>query len=146
MPAYETITSANSVFMLAIVGLFDVPQQLQGFSSDLAFSAEAYSSVETVMGVDGNMSAGWTPVEKKVTISIMPDSPSDTIFDEWYAAQEAARELYFAQGSILLPSVSKELVLVKGVLSTYTPLPEVAKVLRARSFGLTFQTILPAPI
>lgn len=143
---YRTITSANSVIMLAINGLFDVPQQLQGFSADAAFSAEVFASVETVMGVDGNMSAGWVPVEKKMSIMIMPDSPSDLLFDTWFAAQEAARELYFANGTVLLPSVQKELTMIKGVLSAYSPLPEVAKVLRARTFGITWQNILPAAI
>ena len=144
--ANRTITAANSIIMLAIGGLFDVPQQLQGFSADAAFSAEAFASVETVMGVDGNMSAGWIPVEKKMTIHIMPDSASDTMFDAWYAAQEAARELYFANGTIILPSISREFTMIKGVLSTYTPIPEVGKVLRARAFGITWQSILPAPL
>lgn len=146
MPQYRTITSANSVIMLAISGLFDVPQQLQGFSADAAFSAEVFAAVETVMGVDGNMSAGWVPVEKKMSIMIMPDSDSDVLFDTWFAAQEAARELYFASGTIILPSISRELTMIKGVLSGYTPLPEVGKVLKARTFGLTWQNILPAAI
>lgn len=146
MATRTTITAANSVIMLAITGLFPVPQQLQGFSADAAFAAEAFASVEVVMGVDGHMSAGWVPVEKKMTIQIMPDSPSAAMFDAWYAAQEAARELFFADGSIILPSVSREFTMLTGVLSTYTAFPEVAKVLRARSFGITWQSILPAPI
>lgn len=146
MPTFPTITSANSVIMLAVAGLFDVPQQLQGFSADAAFSTEAFTSVETVMGVDGNMSAGWVPVEKKMSVMVMPDSISNIFFDAWYAAQEAARELFFANGTMVLPSIGREFTMIKGVLSTYTPMPEVAKVLRARTFGLTWQSILPAPV
>jgi hypothetical protein len=142
----QTITAANSVLMLAITGLFPVPQQLQGYSADAAFATEAFAPVEVVMGVDGNMSAGWVPIEKKMTIQIMPDSPSAALFDAWYSAQEAARELYWADGSIILPSISREFTMIKGVLSTYTAFPEVAKVLRARSFGITWQSVLPAPI
>jgi hypothetical protein len=144
--ADQTITAANSVYMLAILDLFPVPQQLQGFSADAAFASEAFDMVEVVMGVDGNMSAGWIPVIKKQTISIMPDSASADMFDAWYAAQEAARELYFAQGVIVLPSIKKEFTMIKGVLSTYTPHAEVAKTLRFRSFGITWSQILPAPI
>lgn len=146
MAKYQTITAANSVIMLSILGLFPVPQQLQGFSADTAFSSEAFASVEVVMGVDGNMSAGWVPIEKKMSIMIMPDSPSIAIFDAWYAAQEAARELFFAEGLIVLPSVNRELTMLKGVLSTYPPFPEVGKVLKARTFGITWQSVLPAPI
>jgi hypothetical protein len=146
MAKYNTITSANSIIMLSILGLFPVPQQLQGFSADAGFSTEAFASVETVMGVDGNMSAGWVPVEKKMSIMIMPDSPSILIFDAWYAAQEAARELFFAEGVIILPAVAREFTMLKGVMSTYMPIPEIGKVLKARTFGITFQSILPAPI
>lgn len=144
--SFPTITSANSVFMLTVLNLFPTPIQMQGFSADAAFAAEAYAAVETVMGVDGNMSAGWTPVEKKMTVTIMPDSPSAAVFDSWQAAQEAARELYFANATILLPSTNRELTLLKGVLSNYTPFPEVGKVLKARAFGLTWQSVLPSPI
>src|SRR5579862_454551 len=146
MAKYQTITSANSIIMLAILGLFDVPQQIQGFAADTGFNTEAFASVEVVMGVDGNMSAGWVPVEKKMSIMIMPDSPSIAIFDAWYAAQEAARELFFAEGEIVLPSVSRSFTMLKGVMSTYTPVPEIGKVLKARTFGLTWQSILPAPV
>lgn len=145
MPA-QTITSANSVFMLAILDLFPVPQQLQGWSPDLAFLTEGFDPVETVMGVDGNMSAGWVPVIKKQSIAIAADSPSADMFDAWYAAQEAARELFIAQGVIVLPSIHKELTMIKGVLSTYVPHAEVAKTMRFRTFGITWEKILPAPI
>lgn len=146
MPAFQTITAANSIFTLAILNLFPTPQQLQGYSADAAFVTEAITSAELVMGVDGNMSAGWVPTEKRVAIHLMPDSPSIGMFDAWYAAQESARELYFASASVILPAVAKEYVCLKGVLTNYTPIAEVAKVLRARTFGITFQSVLPAPV
>src|SRR5262252_5435560 len=118
MPDYMTITSANSVFSLVILSLFPVPQILQGYAADTAFAADAITPTEVVMGVDGNMSAGWVPVEKRMTVSIMPDSASATLFDSWYSAQEAARELYFAQGNIVIPSINKSFTMIKGVLST----------------------------
>lgn len=142
----RTITSANSVFMLAIPGLFDSPQQIQGFSADGAFTAEAFTSVEVVMGVDGRMSAGWVPVEKKMTVTIMPDSDSDLIFDAWFKSEEAQRELLFANGSIIIPAISRKLTLLKGVRTTYIPFPEVGRMLKARTFGLTWESILPSPI
>jgi hypothetical protein len=92
------------------------------------------------------MSAGWVPVEKRMTISVMPDSPSSSFFDVWYAAQEAARELYFCDGAITLPSIHREFVMIKGVLSSYMAFPQVRKVLQARQFSITWNTILPAPV
>ena len=144
--AGQTITSANSVFTLAILDLFPIPQQLSGYSADTAFTTESIDTVEVVMGVDGNMSAGWLPVIKRQTISIMPDSPSADMFDAWFSAQEAARELYFAQGVIVLPSVRKEFTMIKGVLSAYVPISEVGRTLRPRQFGITWAQVLPAPL
>ena len=48
--ANATLTVANSVYMLMIVDLFPVPQQLQGYSVDDVFSTEA---VETRRDADG---------------------------------------------------------------------------------------------
>lgn len=141
-----TITSANSVLTLAILNLFPVPQTMQGYSADTAFAAEAITPVETVMGVDGILSAGWIPVELKMTISIMPDSPSAAMFDAWYAAQQAARETYIANGGLILPSISREFTLIRGFLSTYTAFPEARKVLQARTFGITWGSIIAVPI
>jgi hypothetical protein len=142
----QTITAANSIYMLSITDLFNTPQQLQGYSADVAFASEGFDMAEVLMGVDGNMSAGWIPVVKKQTIAIQADSPSGDMFDAWYAAQESARELYFAQGEIALPSIRKGFSMFKGVLSTYVPHPEVAKTLRFRTFAITWQSILPAPL
>jgi hypothetical protein len=144
--AAKTITAANSIYMLSILGLFPVPQQLSGFSADAAFSTEAITPFEGVMGVDGNLSGGWVPVERKQSIMIMPDSPSSDMFDAWHAAEEAAREKYIAAAVIIMSATGREYTCLKGFLSTYTPIPEVGKVLKARSFGITWQSITPAPI
>jgi hypothetical protein len=144
--AGKTITSANSIYMLSIANLFPIAQQLQGYSADAAFSTEAITPFEGVMGVDGFLSGGWVPVERKQTIMIMPDSDSSDMFDAWHAAEEAAREKYIANALIVLSGTNREYTCFRGFLSTYTPIPEVAKVLRARSFGITWQSITAGPV
>ena len=99
-----TITAANAVFMLSVESLFPSPQQLQGFAADDVFSHALVAPVETLMGVDGFLSGGWTPQPKVQTIALQADSPSTYIFDTWYAAQEQAREVYIAQAHIALAS------------------------------------------
>jgi hypothetical protein len=146
MASFKTITSANSVYMLQILDLFPTAQQLQGYSTDAAFATESYDPVEAMMGVDGIMSAGWVPVIKKQTISLQADSSSCDIFDAWNSAQQTARELYFAMGTIVLPALGKEYTMWKGVLSTYVPHAEAAKTLRFRQFGITWAEVLPASI
>jgi hypothetical protein len=56
-----TITIANSVFTLTATAVFPVPQALQGYAADDAFTTEAIAMADVVIGVDGKLSAGYTP-------------------------------------------------------------------------------------
>ena len=47
------LTSANSEFMITINDLYPVPQKLQGYSADDAFTTDAVAATETQVGVDG---------------------------------------------------------------------------------------------
>ncbi len=57
-----TLTSANSVLMLTVGGVFSVPQKIEGYASDSAFTFDAAKPAQVTMGVDGRMSAGYVPV------------------------------------------------------------------------------------
>ena len=137
----RTITAANSVYMLAIAGLFPVAQRLQGFAADTAFDTDAFNPSEIVMGIDGRMSAGWVPVAKTQSIMIMPDSESLDILDAWYEAQETAREIFFCDATIMLPAIERKYALTRGVLTNYKPIPDVRKSLQPVPFQITWQTI-----
>ncbi|OZA85138.1 MAG: hypothetical protein B7X56_05835 [Burkholderiales bacterium 34-67-9] len=139
-----TITSANSVYMLAINLLFPAPQQLQGFAADAAFDTEAGDVGETVMGVDGRMSAGYVPVIYRQTISIMPDSASATLFENWITAQKAVQEVFYATATIALPSVQRKYTLSNGILVRFPPIAPAKKVLERRDFVIAWGSIDPA--
>lgn len=141
-----TLTAANSVITLLITGILPVPQQLQGFATDDIFSTEAVESAEVLMGVDGKLSAGWVPTIKKQTYTLQADSPSNAIFDAWASAQEAAREIFAAQGSVSLPGLGTAYVMTTGYLTSYVPVPEAKKILQPRKFTVSWQAILPVPI
>jgi len=141
----KTITAANSVFMLSIRGLYPVPQQLEGYTADAAFDTDTATPAETVIGVDGKMSAGFVPYLSTQTISIMPDSDSSLLFENWLAAMKAAREVYYADGVISLPAVKRKYTLTKGVLSSIVAIPGVRRVLQGRPFQITWGSIDPAP-
>jgi hypothetical protein len=141
MAQINTITAANSVFLLSIVGLFDTPQQLQGFAADAAFSGDARTPAETVMGVDGKMSVGFTFSLYKQKISLMPDSDSYVLFEEWLSAMEAAQEIYIANATIVLPSIGRSYDLTRGALTSAKPVPDVKKVLQAAEFEITWERI-----
>lgn len=145
MADFRTITAANSVLMLAVSGLFPVPVQIQGFQTDTAFTTESVTNVETYMGVDGKMAVGWVPVLKKMTVMLQGDSLSNDFFETWYQAEEAIQEVFIANGTLLVPALKRKYTMLKGVMEGFVPIPEHAKTIRGRTFGLTWEKILGAP-
>lgn len=143
--ADRTITAANSVYTLVIPGFVDSPQRLQGYSADAAFDTEEVEAAEIVLGVDGGMSIGWLPTLTMQTISLMPDSPSSDLFEDWDQASRARREVYTANGVITLPGSQKTYTMIRGVLSRTARIPGVRKTLQARGFRITWQSVTPSP-
>ena len=144
--ANASLTVANSVYMLVISDLYPIPQQLQGYAADDVFSTEAIDSIETVMGVDGLLSAGWMPTPKKQTIVLQADSVSSLMFDSWYQNEQLIRDALVAEGFITLPSLGRTYVMHKGFLTSYMPIPDARKILQPRRFTITWESIIGAPI
>lgn len=136
-----TITSANSVFMLVVAGLFPVPVQLQGFATDKAFTTDAVDLAEVQMGVDGRMTAGYVPVPVKQTISLQADSPSRDIFTAIIQASMTARTVFMLSGSIAIPATGESYTLTRGVLMTGKQIPDAQKVLQPVDFTITWERI-----
>ncbi len=136
-----TITSANSVITLVVPGLFPAPVQLSGYAVDKAFLTEAADSAETQMGVDGKMSAGYTPTTRKVTISLQADSPSRDIFSAINQAQKTARDVFFMSGTITIPSTGESYALTRGVLQNMMDIPTAAKVLQPVDYVTIWESI-----
>ena len=141
-----SITSANSILLLGVTGLYTVPQQLQGFGADDAYSIDSVENSEVIMGVDAIMSSGWIPQIKVMHVNLQADSASNTFFEAWYAAQEAAEEIYPAFGTIVQPGVNRTYILTNGVLSGYSPIADSKKVLQPRKFQIKWAVTLGAPV
>lgn len=142
----KTITAANSVFLLSVNDIFPVAQQLSGYAADNAFMGEARTTGEVVMGVDGHMSGGWLPAPVSMTINIMPDSESLPIFEAWDEAQKAVKELYFANATIMLPSIGRQYTLTKGVLIAVPSFPGVKKLLQPLEYKITWESSSPSQV
>lgn len=142
----KTLTAANSVLLLAVTGLFDIPVRLQGFSADNVYDTDDVTPTETSMGVDGKLSAGFVPVAVRQGYTLQADSDSIAVFERWYQTQQAAREVYFGQGSIYLPSVERKYIMRKGVLQSYSPLPNAQKTLQPRKFSILWEAVSGAAI
>ena len=136
-----TITSANSVFTIIVPGLFPAPVQLSGYSSDRAFVTDALDLAEVQMGVDGRMTAGYTPMPTKQTVTLQADSPAKTIFTAIIQAMKTAREVFYITGSIALPSTGETFTMTRGILTQVKQIPDAQKVLQPMDFVITWESI-----
>jgi hypothetical protein len=141
-----TITSANSTFLLGIVGLYSTAQQIQGFSSDAAFAIADADTAETQMGVDAAMSYGWVPRIYEQTVTLQADSSSGFLFETWVQTQDAAKEVYEAFGTITIPGIKRTYTLTNGVLRRVVIHPDAAKVMMPRRFTIHWGKVLPVPL
>lgn len=139
-----SITSANSVVMLAVPGVFNSPQPLQQFAAEDIFTNDPVQANETAMGVDGFLAAGKIFAPVSWSVSLMADSVSNDFFDQWYQAEQKAVDTFRCNGTIWLPSLSKKYDMVNGALTTYRNMPDAAKTLRSRSFVITWQRVSPS--
>lgn len=137
-----TITSANSSFTLKINNLYPTAQKVEGYAADAAFAFDDTQIAELLIGVDGKLSAGFTFAMQKQTVSLQADSPSLSMFSNWYTAMFAAHDIYWAEGVIILPSIGKKYTLKKGTLTNGKPMPDAKKTLAPMEFKITWEEII----
>jgi hypothetical protein len=142
----STITAANSIFMLSAVGLYNVPVQMQGYAADDAFASEEVEFMEKYMGVDGKMSAGFTPYIVPLDFNLQADSASILIMDAIIAAEKATREKIQLNATIILPSIGMVFAFSTGFLDKGPVGPTAGKVLKPRKYSLAFQDLSAAPV
>lgn len=142
----STLTAANSVFTLGIAGLYPVPQLIQGYATDDAFAFPDVKPGEAMMGVDGKLSGGYLPYPTEQDITLQADSASILIFDDWLAAQNAAKEIYIANAVLAYPAIAKVFTLTRGILTMTSPAPTAKKLLQPRRFHITWESCSPAPL
>lgn len=136
-----TITSANSVFTITVPGLFPAPVQLRGYASDKAFVTDALDVAEVNMGVDGRMTAGYTPNPTKQTVTLQADSPSKAFFKAIIQAMKTAREVYYLSAEIALPSTGEAFTCRRGILTQVKQIPDAQKVLQPMDYVITWESI-----
>ena len=141
-----TITSANAFYALSIATVFPAPVQLQGFATDDVFTTSVMKIIETMMGVDGTLSAGYVNVAVEQEIALQADSPSNAIFDQWRAAQAIVSDAFPASGTIRLPSLNQKWTLTRGFLTSWPPIPDARKLLQPRKYGITWEKIFASNI
>jgi|SRR5579875_1071842 len=141
-----TITSANSAFTLSVPDVFAVPVPMQGYSADDAFDTENVQPTETLMGVDGVLSGGYTPYPVKLKFVLQADSPSNLFMDQWRSAMDSAKETFLATATIVAPSLGKIYEFKDGYLTGAVPTPQGKKVFQPQTYEITFNAMSAAPL
>lgn len=142
----RTITSADATFVLSSADFALAAVILEGYAADAAFTTDNADTAETVLGVDGKLSAGWVPRSYNQTITLAADSPSRSLFDSLVGAQDAARTIYRLNGVITLPGNQYSYSMTRGVLKNYSAIPSAQRVLQPMTFVIEWESILPVPI
>lgn len=137
----RTVTAANVVLTITVPDLYDSPQQFSGYSTDKVWSTDALKLAETMMGVDGILSAGYVPNPVNMTISLQADSLGIDIFDNIIQSTQQQREIYWINGSISVPATGKVYSAVNGVVETAKVIPDASKVLQAQEYTITWQSL-----
>ena len=141
----RTLTTANSAFALQIDGLYPIPQSIQGYATDDSFAADDVEPAEVMMGVDGRLSGGFVPYPTKLNVTLQADSESNDIFDNWLAAQTAAKEIYIANAVIILQGNGGKYAFTRGIMTSASPMAGSKKVLQPRKFVITFESCTKSP-
>lgn len=140
----RTTTSANVILLLTVRNLFVTPVQIQGFGPDDMIATEMLENIERSMGADGRLSAGFTPRETPMTVTLQADSQSIDFFEQVQDAQRAAREAYIFDGTYILNSVEKKYTLTRGFLRGGPKFPSARRTLQPRAFVLDWEQVTPA--
>lgn len=139
-----TLTAANSVVSIAIPGVYNSPQTLQGYATDDAFSTGEVTNAEVQVGVDGQVSAGFVFNLIEMTFTFQPNSKSIAVFNNWSLANQAARETIAATGSISLPAIGYKYAGSNGYLTRAAVIPNVKKILQPVNYTVTWGTLAGA--
>lgn len=141
-----SITAANAQMTITVAGLFTSPQRIEAFSVDDAFDSEAVENKEVVKGVDNFITAGWLPTLPKLNISLLPNSASNDLFDQWYQTEQQLKSVLVAQGVITVPGLARQYTLLNAYLFSFMHLAPAKKTLQARKHVLILDDISYAPI
>lgn len=132
------ITSANSVGVMTVADLFPNGFNLEQWATDASYAVADKTLVESRMGVDGHMAAGYVPSPTEVTLNFEASSPSRVYMAQIAEAMKANNRIYEITLVISTPSIGETVTYTGGVLNTAPPAISSGKVLNATAWGITF--------
>lgn len=142
---YNSLTSVNATLTLAIPGLFDTAQDVQGFAPGDAISFDPTTNAKVQIGVDGFVAGGFVPTLHPMSIKLMASSPSITTFLTWISTQQASGTLLTATGVLTVPSVNLVYTLTNGYLEKSQDV-QIKEILGDQTFNIIWGSVSVAPI
>lgn len=101
----RTLTAANSILMIKFKGLQNHPVKVEGYQADNAFEFGEAAIGETVVGVDGKQSGGYTPHEVDFNIHLLATTPSRDLFEMARAKMNTEMETFPVEIFVELPAI-----------------------------------------
>lgn len=141
-----TLTTANSVLTIRCPDVFGIPQVIEGFATEDAFSVPQYEIARAVMGVDAKLSGGFVPAVKELDIVLQADSPSNAVFQRIVQVMTGQREIVYLSATILMPGQNELWQFTKGILTKVPALAAAKKTAEARTYQVTWEDIQPATV
>lgn len=133
------ITSANAKLILTCEELYPSGVELQMFSTNQAWSADALQVAETRMGVDGHMAAGYVPNIKTMTIQLEASSPSRRYMQTIQKAMITNQRLYKVSITAIIPSIGEQIIWSEGVMQNGAVTSTAARVMEPTSWVFHFE-------
>jgi hypothetical protein len=133
------ITDADAVIILTVENLYSSGVQIQGFSTDTAWTSGDAQIAEARMGVDGKLSAGYTPQPRTININLEASSPSLEVMRNIVESSQLNKAVYTCTMNITIPAQGKEYTLTNGVLQTAHDLSDGKKTLDPSQFTFLFE-------
>ena len=135
------LTSADSTLILVCAELYPSGIQIEGFSTDSILTGEDITIAETRMGVDGRLSAGYTPTPKNVVITLEASSPSLEVMQNIFQYMQSTKTQPECSMTIQIPSMRQVASLVQGCMTKGRLIPDLKKLLDPTSWSFTFAEI-----
>jgi len=138
------ITAADVAATMTVTNLFPSGFTMQGFTADNIFEATNLELAETVMGVDGTLSAGAVLNSVDQTWHIMPDSPTYTKFQTWATTSRTSIAVYRCNATIIFPTHGKKYTLTNGVLVNVAAMAAAGRTVQPITALIRWESVTPS--
>jgi hypothetical protein len=134
------ITSADAIIILTVAELFPAGFMLDRFSVDQSVVGEEETFVETRMGVDGHLAAGYVPNPKPVTLMLEADSSSVLAMNQIINVQQLIKRSLRLHMLVTIPAQWRIYAYTNGYLKSGIVVPALKKTQEPLTYKFEFES------